>query len=217
MKKQFGKLASMAMTFAMIILLSSCEQNVTSPDYADENGLSEVLCVAEDIEVSDLTTDEEELLIFMREEEKLARDVYIMLYDKWGQKTFNNISNSEQQHTDAIKMLIEKYELIDPVSDDAVGAFENEELAELYETLINTGNLSLIDALKVGAAIEEIDILDLDEAIELTDNEDIILVYENLRKGSENHLSSFVKTLSRQGVEYEPQYLSQEQYDAIIN
>ena len=75
-------------------------------------------------------------LTFMREEEKLARDVYMVLYEKWGSRVFNNISQSEQRHMDAIKFLIEKYELTDPVQTDTPGSFVNEELQNLYNTLI---------------------------------------------------------------------------------
>lgn len=227
MKKQNVKLASLllAALFMMTSLNSCMEEAFTSP-FGGENGnsddilieqLNDITCIAEDMETTELTDEEAELLIFMREEEKLARDVYLTLYDEWGQKVFQNIANSEQQHTDAIKMLIEKYELTDPVTNDEIGVFENEELQELYNALTELGSESIYEALKVGGAIEEIDILDLEEAMEITDNEDINLVYQNLLKGSENHLRAFVRVIERQGYEYAPQYLTQAQYDEIVN
>ena len=88
-------------------------------------------------------------------------------------KVFNNISQSEQKHTDAIKMLLDRYSIEDPVTSDEVGVFQNEDLLALYNTLIEQGKTSLVEALKVGAAIEEIDILDLQKQInEIIDNED---------------------------------------------
>ena len=165
----------------------------------------------------DLSESETEGMVFMREEEKLARDVYITLYNKWGQRVFNNISYSEQRHMDAIKLLLDKYELTDPVSSDTVGVFTNEVLKGLYTTLTVQGDSSLISALKVGALIEEIDILDLQrELSENVDNEDIKYVYERLLNGSYNHLRAFVRNLSRQGIIYESVKLSEEQYQAII-
>jgi len=165
-----------------------------------------------------LSQAESDDLIFMREEEKLARDVYTVLYQSWGQRIFNNISRSEQMHTDAIKTLIEKYSLTDPVSNDSVGVFMNETLQSLFTTLTEQGKTSLIEALKVGALIEEIDILDLQRELdEDVDNEDIIYVYENLMRGSRNHLRAFVRNLQRQGVIYEPQKLTPEAYQAIID
>ncbi len=119
---------------------------------------------------------------------------------------------------DAIKTLLDRYELDDPVGIDSIGVYKNEILQDLYNVLIEQGNVSLIEALKVGALIEEIDILDIQHELdEHVDNQDVSFVYDNLLKGSRNHLRAFVRNLSRQGVEYTPQKLSEEQYLAIIN
>lgn len=166
----------------------------------------------------DLDAEEAAALLYMREEEKLAHDVYITLYETWGTQVFQNIANSEQTHTDAVKSLLDRYGLDDPAAGNGIGVFTDPALQELYDQLVATGNESLESALRVGAAIEEIDILDLEERIAQTDNEDIVLVYESLMKGSRNHLRSFVSTLEQQvGAVYEPQYLSQASYDEIIN
>lgn len=169
------------------------------------------------VSLDTLSDDEAAGLVFMREEEKLARDVYIYLYEAWGQKTFDNIATSEQAHTDAMLDLLHKYGLDDPVGDNAEGVFVDQNLQGLYDTLIATGSASLIDALLVGAAIEEIDLIDIKHLVdELDGNDDIRLVYENLIAGSENHLRAFVRTLEQQGIIYTPGHLSQEEYDAIV-
>jgi hypothetical protein len=148
----------------------------------------------------ELSNEEIEGLYFLREEEKLARDVYLKFYEIYGLRVFQNIAESEQRHTDAVKNLINKYELEDPVEEDIPGSFKNEELQNLYNSLIETGQVSLVEALKVGVAIEEIDILDLQKQLEeVVDNEDIIFVYSNLKRGSENHLQAFTRNLSRRG------------------
>ncbi len=118
---------------------------------------------------------------------------------------------------DALQNVIEKYGLIDPVGNNGVGVFTNSELQGLYDALIVQGSASVIDALTVGAAIEEIDILDLRECLERTDNIDIQRVYQNLIRGSENHLRAFVNALEVRGLVYEPQYLSVAEYNSIIN
>ena len=157
-------------------------------------------------------------LVFMREEEKLARDVYIALNLKWNMRVFANISGSEQKHMDAIKSLLDKYGIEDPVGDDSIGVFENEDLQYLYDSLTVKGSESVIDALYIGALIEEIDILDLKrELSENVDSEDIKFVYENLLNASNNHLRAFVRNISRLGIEYEPQLLDYEEYLEIIN
>lgn len=157
-------------------------------------------------------------IIFMREEEKLARDVYIVLFEQWNLPVFQNIANSEQSHTDALLTLITRYGLQDPVNDNGIGIFVNQDLQALYDQLISQGSESLTSALQVGGAIEEIDILDLQESMGTTDNADVLMVYENLLKGSRNHLRAFVSTLVRQsGETYQPVYLSQGDYDAIVS
>ena len=161
-----------------------------------------------------LSQDEIDSLKYLREEEKLAYDTYLTLYNKYNVKIFNNIARSEMTHTEAVKTLIEKYEIEDPVTTyENVGVFEDDKLQELYDKLIAKAT-NKEEALKVGATIEEVDILDLQEAIDnIVDNEDIILVYENLIKGSRNHLRSFVKQIG----DYEPIYLDKETYNSIIS
>jgi hypothetical protein len=166
---------------------------------------------------TELSDVEREGIIYMREEEKLARDVYLHLYENWGINNFNNIAKSEASHMDAMKSLIERYDLDDPASGKATGEFNNQELQQLHDELIKQGGQSEVDALKVGAAIEEIDIIDIERYVERTDKEDIVLVYENLLKGSRNHLRSFVSVMQRRGINYEPQYITQGKFDEIIS
>ncbi len=168
--------------------------------------------------MDELADEEVAGLLWMREEEKLARDVYLTLYERWELPVFKNIARSEQVHMEAVLALLERYSLDDPAMDAEIGEFANEDLQALYDQLVETGDESLEAALKVGAAIEEIDILDLERWLEQTDNEDIQLVYENLMMGSRNHLRAFTSTLEMQtGATYEPQYLTQEAYDEIVN
>jgi hypothetical protein len=164
-----------------------------------------------------VTENEEKWLILMREEEKLARDVYLTLGDVWGMRIFSNIASSEQTHTDAIKTLIDRYELTDPVTDDTVGVFTNPEMQDLYDTLTAQGSESLLSALIVGATIEDLDIHDLDLAITETGKDDIIVVYQNLQKGSRNHLRAFVRQIEQNGGTYTPQYISESDYENIIS
>lgn len=166
--------------------------------------------------VEELSQEETDSLIYMREEEKLARDVYLALYDIYGQQIFYNIAQSEQTHTEAIKLLLEKYDLEDPVSVDERGVFENQELQALYNSLVEQGSQSLLDALTVGATIEDLDIKDLQVANEQADNQDISAVYDNLEKGSRNHIRSFTRMIERNGGTYQAQYITQEEYEQII-
>ncbi len=165
----------------------------------------------------ELSESEAEGLLFMREEEKLAHDVYTELYAAWWLPVFQNIADSEQTHMEAIKSLLDRYDLEDPAQDQA-GIYTNPALQDLYNELIVSGSNSLAEALKVGAAIEEIDIQDLESRLALTDNLDIQQVYSNLLRGSKNHLRAYTKTLLTQtGETYEPQHLSIDAYLAITS
>lgn len=146
-----------------------------------------------------LSSAETATLLFMREEEKLARDVYLTLYNQWQLPVFNNIASSEQQHTDRIRVLLQTYGVPDPVVDNSVGVFVNQQLASLYAQLVTQGQASAMEALKVGVFIEETDIADLQKAISETTHADIATVYSNLMKGSQNHLSAFSSLLDNLG------------------
>lgn len=101
------------------------------------------------------------------------------------------------------------------VIDHRVSTFVKQGLVSLFENLLKNGKLSALEALYVGAAIEEVDMLDLIQAIDNTDNEDMRKVYENLLCGSRNHLRTYIKQIASQGISYEPQFLGQDEIDAI--
>jgi hypothetical protein len=143
------------------------------------------------LQAAGLSDAEKNHLLLMREEEKLARDVYQTLNTKWNHQTFNNISKSEQQHMDSLKVLLDRYGISDPAAGKKSGEFTNQKLQALYIELVRKGSRSLTDALAVGIEVEKLDIADLEEAISKTTQNDINLVYKNLLRGSNNHLKAF--------------------------
>ncbi|MEP0368672.1 MAG: DUF2202 domain-containing protein [Cyclobacteriaceae bacterium] len=196
----------------LIFAITSCD--VSEPQSQLADGTDGIAILPQE----PINDTEEAALTFMIEEEKIARDVYNYLHNRWNHKSFQNIASSEQKHMDAVLALIEKYELTNPVSTDQAGVFQNEDLQDLYNEMIEMGSVSLEEALKVGGLIEEVDIVDLQKQLnEGVDNEDIILVFNNLMKGSRNHLRSYVDNLSSIGVIYNPSYLSTDEYESIIN
>ncbi|MFN8251671.1 MAG: DUF2202 domain-containing protein [Ferruginibacter sp.] len=164
-----------------------------------------------------LNEEERNSLIYMREEEKLARDVYRAMTAKWGANVFSNILASEQTHMDAILMLLEKYNIPDPVGANGPGVFTNQTLQGIYTKLLAQGGTGLLPAFKTGATIEDLDIYDLGNALTKIDNQDIRLVYENLSRGSRNHMRAFYRNIVKAGGAYTAQYITQAALDAIIN
>lgn len=219
--KNLIKNSGFSMLLAVLLFtVASCSKDDTPANNSNNNGninAANLQAQITSLPTEPLNSAELTSLSFMREEEKLARDVYITLYNKWGVNIFTNISNSEQTHMDAILMLLSKYSLTDPVGNNAVGVFNNVTLQNLYNQLVAQGNTSVLDAYKVGATIEDLDIFDLKNALLNNDNQDIKLVYDMLTKGSRNHMRSFYKNILSVGGSYSPQYITQAEFDAIIN
>lgn len=165
-----------------------------------------------------LLTDEEELkiLLHMKEEEKLARDVYNALNVKWNVPVFTNIPRSENVHMSAVINLLKAYGE-EYTLEGEPGKFNDPLFQKLYEQLVSEGSKSLADAYKTGALIEDMDIKDLEEFIEKAPNESTKMVFMNLLKGSRNHMRAFNRNLVKLGINYTPEFISQEQFNKIIS
>lgn len=203
--KTLLKTAAILLMLLSTTVFISCDKNDDDNDIPDSN-------------TPTLSQADADGLIFMREEEKLARDSYIRMFELWSEQVFTNISESEQTHMDLLFDRVEQYGLTDKdlVLPDT-GKFINDDLQTLYNQLIAQGKDSTIAAFIVGATIEEVDIVDLVKFIDATSNEDLKCTYDVLLIGSRNHLRAFVKNMNGMGYTYAPQFLSQTDYDAIIN
>lgn len=179
-----------------LMLFTQCERNTNDIDQT-------------------ITSVEKEDLTFMYEEEKLARDTYTYLYEKWQINEFGNIRYSEQSHMNAVENLLIKYNV--PYQKLEEGKFANQSLQTLYNQLIAQGSISSAESLMIGATIEDLDIQDLKVRSITTQNTNILKVYNNLTCGSRNHLRAFISALTILGKTYEPQYISQTEFDSIIN
>jgi hypothetical protein len=162
-----------------------------------------------------LSPREKEGILFIWEEEKVARDLYTSLYNESNLSIFVDLARSEQNHMDQAKALIDKYDLQTPVSDEH-GLFSNQTLMGYYTDLLAQGEQSPQDALEASAAFEEISIVDLEREISAANAEEIRVVYEGLLAGSRKHLRSYVRDLQEQGIQYAPQYISQEEYEETV-
>jgi hypothetical protein len=206
----------------IIFLFASCSESVTNVDEmisseADIKSTELVAAPGDSCDFTAVLNDEEiDGLLEMREEEKLAGDVYRAFYKVHEHIIFDNISKSEDAHSSAVLHLINGFELIDPALEEE-GVFTNPLFNQLYADLTSQGNSNLVDALKVGAFIEEYDIADLERLIEETENETIKRVYANLLRGSKIHIKAFTNVLKVYGETYTPTVISQEEYENILN
>ncbi len=167
------------------------------------------------VATENLASDELSVLLKMKEEEKLAKDVYTMLYEKWQSPVFSRIKDAESNHLDAVIRLLTYYGK--DASVGQAGEFGSVEYKSLYDKLITKGSVNLTEAFKVGALIEEMDIKDLEDALAIVTNANLKIVFENLQKGSRNHLRAFNRQLSAMGESYTPVYLSSSEYNTIVS
>ena len=178
------------------------------------------------VELSQATKD---TLAYMGNEERLAYDVYTVLYDYHQDrateiKALTNIANnSETTHIATVQLLVKKYitDLSDFNNTDVTdvnfttayadynitelptGQYNIQAIQDLYDALIAKGKASKQDALEVGCMVEVTDISDLDEDIATAQDDnasDIVTAFEFLRDGSYTHYWSFDKSLKNMGV-----------------
>lgn len=153
--------------------------------------------------LTELSDAEIATLKWMREEEKLARDVYIELNAFWPAEIFVNIAESEQRHFDALGVKLALFGIDDPAT-ELVGVLTDPALQALHDELLALGMVSRVAALGVGVTIEETDMIDLQAAIDGTASAVLQATYEHLLTGSEHHLASFLKELEAANIAYEP-------------
>ncbi len=177
--------------------------------------LFSLLSCNKDDDFAPLSQTEKDDLLFLREEEKLARDVYLYAFDKYVLDISNNISQSEQKHMDKILSLLNRYDLADPASATR-GVFNNAELQTLYNDLTAQVDVSELEALKVGATIEDLDIKDIVAFENRTDHNDILDAYSKLKCGSRNHMRAYYNRLLDNGFTYTSQYITATQLEEII-
>lgn len=164
-----------------------------------------------------LTRVQQEQLFRMREEEKLAHDVYVALGKSSGLQVFNNISKAESMHMRAIERLLSRSTSMPALPSLPPGTFSVPEIQLLYTDLVAAGNASPIAALSIGVKIEEMDIRDLQLLLSQNPPQQVAKVLQNLQRASGNHLRAFMGELNRLGGTYTPEFLDQQAFDNILN
>jgi len=199
MKTRILKNSLLVMLGILLFTASSCKKEDTPEPQPQQISLSD---------------EDKAALLFMLEEEKLARDVYEYLDELWNLPQFANIKLSEQKHIDRVVGLLDKYAV--PYTILPAGEFSDNELKNLYAKFINDGKDSKLAALLIGATIEDLDIVDLQGYIDGTANTDMQSTFTSLQCASRNHLRAFVTAIKGEGGTYTPQFLTQDDYDTII-
>lgn len=220
MNKSLVSIVMLMFFMGSLLYLTSCGDggplSANEEDEFTETFPSDIPLVTEGL--TSLTPEEQSGLLWMREEEKLARDLYMNFFDMYQKPIFRKIAASEQKHMNTLERLLAVYQIPDPVGTNPRGVFTDPQLQTLYNGLSATGAVSLDSALITGGAVEELDLLDLQNQLQnVAVQVNLNRVYTKLLFGSANHLRAFVRNLSRLGITYVPQYLTVEEFNRIIN
>lgn len=227
-KRVMNLIAGLVILTGLVLLYTRCESDASemaemdavAAMVADRGGAAGQIkdicpCLNSQFPLENLSKAEKDALLFMREEEKMARDVYKAMLDLWNVPVFSNIMEAEQRHMDAILCLLNKYQLTDPVGNNPAGVFQNTNLQNLYNALLAEGKQSKAAAFTAGAKIEDVDIADLMKLRTDMDNADIRAVFDELTRGSRNHLRAFANNLKALNLTYTPTNITQQLFDEI--
>ena len=145
-----------------------------------------------------LSEDQKDMLFFIYEREKVARDLYITLGRIYKHdNTFALMQFEEERHIRCARDLCVMYGIETSEADEeTVGKFQSLVLQTLYDASIEKAERSFYDALEVAEFIETTDIEDLEHA-SVGMPKDVVHVYEKLKKRNQRHLSAFQAALSR--------------------
>ena len=179
-------------------------------------GNQALIAYLQSLPIETVDVNERFLLRHMREEEKLARDVYHVLGQYWQMQVFANITQAEQSHMDLVEFALLRYQIPDPVVSNQIGVFTDPQFTSLFQLATNFGQTSPLHALLVGAIIEDLDIHDLDTALFFTDNRDVDTIWQNLQRGSRNHMRAFYPQLVNLGLTYTGLFLTPAEIQAIV-
>ena len=182
-----------------------------------QGGNSKLMKYLNSLPKQGLSTAELAQLRLLRQEEKLARDVYQVLALVWKIPAFTNIAKAEQSHMDLVAWVMQRYGIKDPLTSNAWGVYPDPQFSSLFVSLLQFGIHSKWHALAVGAFIEDLDIADLKHSLQVTDNRDLDTVWQNLQRGSRNHMRSFYGLLAAARLYYPGFVLSTKEILAIVN
>lgn len=140
-------------------------------------------------------------LRFASDEERMARDLYAAIADRYDDALpFSRITTSEQRHLDAVSGLLDRYGVADPADGSAAGHYADPAVQRLHDTWWAQARRSLDDAYDVGVALEQRDIADLEKTIAADLPSDVDAVLGRLVRGSQMHLRAFTAAADGQTV-----------------
>ncbi len=119
----------------------------------------------------------ENMLTKAIQDEYMARSEYDLMMEKFDvSRPFSNITGAEEMHINALEDLFETYDLTIPKDESQIYVLEPESLQDNYE---------------MGISAEIANIEMYEHFLSQSLPSDVRIVFEHLKRGSENHLKAF--------------------------
>lgn len=198
------------MKIRFIVTLLCCSVSFAQAQQQPTHSVCDTTTIVLKFPYGKLNQAEQDSIIQMVHWEKLFEQVYNQFHQQWQHEVFKNIPQNEEKHRKALEALLTKYKLMLANLDAS--------LTKLQDNWISQGSTSWVAALTVSATMEDKYLFELQNALsnKAIDNFDIQFVYQNLAKGSRNHLRTLVSLLKEQQVEYQAHYLTSTKFQEII-
>jgi len=205
------KALSISISFAITIMLflSGC-------GYSDTNQTKMKSINLDDYNLTALDDNQKYSLAYMWNEERLAQDLYLNLYNVNSDaiQLYNIALKSEAYHIELVENLVKAYDLnitnlVDYTQNYSeaelkampAGTYGVTAIQDLYNTLYNNGAASVQASLEVGCMVEVTDIDDLDKyIIDAKENQALIDTFNLLKDGSYSHYWAFDRALKNLGI-----------------
>lgn len=175
---------------------------------------------ARDESAGKLDFNEQTHLVFICEEEKLARDVYHLFDRRFPDLgVFAELEAGKESSRCAVEKLLRQYRVSIPRVNENVGVFSwgiyGRYFTEKFLVVSNQGSMNPLSALYAGAFLEELNILDIEQCpkvivdidngikdaascgMQYTDNPAIRAAYDELLAESRRHLRILVNNIEQ--------------------
>jgi hypothetical protein len=168
-----------------------------------------------------LTSQEAFDLLYLVEEEKMTRDVIAFFWQRYDVRVFERIMTTERRHMNMIQRAMSTSRVAHPTFPVQAGNYTVSNLRTIY-TDMTQDVTSLQGALLNSAALAEISILDLRDAISHLSGKQprLATLYNSLLLASESHLRSFagiLELLDEEDYEAQNPDMDQEDVDVILH
>jgi len=147
----------------------------------------------------------------------LTKDVNTTFYEVWQVPIFEELANTESRVITILTGTMKVMKLpVETTFLHQIGTYNHRGLQKLNDRLVLAGSNAKAEALVASAELEEHQILFLENALENTEDLDVILLYDRIRSISKDNLRDIVAELQKEGITYRPIVMSDKYFDMQV-